>query len=213
LLSTLPWTPKPEKPKRARKVRVGLRFEPLVARVAKFLEHGEPTRFRYEGAMRHGLRAAMCLQGRPWREADWLAAAIVAAAIAKLAIERPTWVMGQPEYTALPGFAPPERYFCERCGGPMPEGGRRTYCSQICVRGAINERTYRELRDMGEAQHAAMKMLRRLAKSDYFAARRTITCEWCGTPHQYRAGANPRTFCSRRCAAYGRHAAKARHAA
>lgn len=211
MLSTLPWTPKPEplKSQRVRKLQFGPRFEPLVASVAKFLDRGEPTRFRYEGAMRHGLRAALCLQGRDWCEADWFAAVIVAAALAKLAVERPTWLQGQAEFTALPGFAPAERYFCARCAGPMSEG-RRLYCSWICARSAHNERTYRELREMSEAEREAMKMLRRQLKSDYFAARRTITCRWCGGLHEYKAGANARTYCSRTCAAKARHSQIAR---
>ena len=50
---------------------------------------------------------------------------------------------------------------------------------------------------MSETEREAMKVIRRQAKSDYFAARRTITCAWCGGLHEYKAGANARTYCSR----------------
>ena len=44
----------------------------LISSVAIILDKGEPTRFRFESACRHGLRARYCIKGWPWVEADRL---------------------------------------------------------------------------------------------------------------------------------------------
>jgi hypothetical protein len=195
------------KQKRAEIKRQQYIIERMVPYVAAILFPGEPTKFRFEGFCRAALRCGLILQAHySWHLADVLAEIIVRRALAHIGARRPNWAEGQPEFTAVPGFAPAERYYCERCGQPMPEG-RRLYCSRICAQGATNDRRYRELREMSEAERGAMQMLRRQAKSDHFAARRTITCAWCNGLHEYKAGANARTYCSRSCAAKARHAA------
>jgi hypothetical protein len=179
----------------------------MVPYVAAILFAGEPTKFCYEGYCRAALRCGLILQEHhSWRLADALAESIVKKALADIGARRPNWAEGQREYTAVPGFAPAERYFCARCARPLPEG-RRLYCSRICSQGATNDRRYSELREMSESAREAMKMLRRQAKSDHFAARRTITCPVCSGLHEYKPGANARSFCSRSCAAKARHAA------
>lgn len=179
----------------------------MVPYVAAILFPGEPTKFRFEGYCRAALRCGLILQEHySWPLADVVAETIVKRALAHIGARRPNWAEGQREYSAVPGFAPAERYYCERCGRPMPEG-RRLYCSRLCSQGATNDRRYSELREMSEAEREVMKAIRRQAKSDHFAAGRTITCPSCGGLHEYKAGANARTYCSRSCAAKARHAA------
>ena len=101
--------------------------------VAKILFSGEPTKFRFEGYCRAALRRGMILQEHySWRLSDALADMIVKKALASIGARRPNWAEGQREYTAVPGFAPAERFFASDVRRPMPEG-RRLYCSRSCV--------------------------------------------------------------------------------
>ena len=171
-------------------------FAPVISAVATILDAGEPTRFRYEAPCRHGLRAAMCLDGIGWQAADDTASKIVREALHRIGAVRPPWHMGQPEYVELPGFASTERYQCVRCAKAVPED-RRLYCSDLCAQATILERTYREAAQM----------------SDYFASQRTFSCSWCGQISTWKPMANPRTFCSRSCAAKARWAGRNQKAA
>jgi hypothetical protein len=67
-----------------------------VDRVASILKRGEPTRFAFEAACRHDLRAQMCLAGMAWSRADATAAEIVSEALARIGAQRPSFEQGQP---------------------------------------------------------------------------------------------------------------------
>jgi hypothetical protein len=65
----------------------------VVETVAAILDQGQPTRFAYEGACRHGVRAGFILgAGLAWRAADQTAAEIIGSAFKRLGVERPSWL-------------------------------------------------------------------------------------------------------------------------
>lgn len=106
----------------------------LIDKVATILKTGEPTRFALEAACRHSLRAALCLKGLDWGQADAIAADIVAAALRQIGAVRPTWQQGQPEW-AQDGHNPIQRERCRQCHGKLPDddySDRRVFCSSTC---------------------------------------------------------------------------------
>jgi len=117
----------------------------LIDRAATILRKGEPSKFQFEAACRHGFRSSFCLQGWSWIEADQAAADIVAAALLLVGAERPTWQEGQPEWTQ-DGVLRVERDDCLRCRAPLPEGHYK-FCSSECglaYRNAIARRNDQE---------------------------------------------------------------------
>ena len=181
----------------------------VVARVADILRPGEPTKFARMGAVKSGLRMAFVECGHSWGLSNWCAERIVLAALNQIGARFPTWLEGQPEAVATPGFSPSQRYFCARCARPLGDD-RWMYCSRLCSQAAANDRRVRELREMDEVQREAAKLIRRHMKMDHFAARRTFACEWCGGVSTWKPTANPRRYCSRTCAAKARWAARQR---
>lgn len=103
----------------------------MVRVVADILRGGEPTKFAFEATCRHRIRAALCLKGWGWQEADDTARDIVAAALRQAGAVRPTWKEGQPEYTQE-GHVPVERTRCIRCNKPL-EGWQRKFCGSLCA--------------------------------------------------------------------------------
>jgi hypothetical protein len=53
------------------------RCEAIIVAVVKIFAKGEPTKFAFVDACRHGLRSQLCLDGYAWAAADKFAAAIV----------------------------------------------------------------------------------------------------------------------------------------
>ncbi|HEU5018357.1 MAG TPA: hypothetical protein VFT69_10355 [Pseudolabrys sp.] len=187
MLSTLPWTPKPEAAPRAFKLSKERR-RALIEAVADVLRKGEPTRFAFESACRHGLRSALCLSGWPWGLADVLAAHVVGRALDQLGAKRPTWIQGQPEYTQF-GVTAIERIRCINCGARLPEDHRK-FCSKFC--GA----NYRE-RMARIDNRAAVNARKRAWEAARAAQQPERPCEECGSPFRPK---NPRgRFCSIRC--------------
>ncbi|MGM0561060.1 MAG: hypothetical protein ACQETX_08345 [Pseudomonadota bacterium] len=130
MLARVPWRPvQTDKPKPKR--LSGDRRRQLVSNVVDILEQGEPTRFAYEADCRHAVRAKLCLKGWSWKEADEAACDIVATALRRLGVTRPTWKAGQPEYTQ-DGHSPIERTRCKRCHRQLPDGHYK-WCSNLCV--------------------------------------------------------------------------------
>lgn len=124
-----------ERAKKAKPLRVNKdkrRF--LIEKVAAILKVGQPTRFALEAACRHSLRAALCLKGLDWGQADAIAADIVAAGLRQIGACRPTWQQGQPEWTQ-DGHNPIQRERCRQCHGKLPDddySDRRVFCSSTC---------------------------------------------------------------------------------
>lgn len=162
--------------------------------VARILEAGRPTPFRWESACRHGLRAALCLKGWRWDAADGHAARVVSLALARVgATLRPPWRVSQPEAV--------EREFrwCASCGGYSADGNDRPWCSDEC-------RNVMKMRDWwhaGRDEDAARERARRIAftgtAEQPSAAARHRSCRGCGKSFAVPYS-NPKTvYCSHRC--------------
>ncbi|RNC93929.1 MAG: hypothetical protein ED558_13860 [Oricola sp.] len=190
--------PKPKK--RGRKLNADRRKR-LVAETCLILKEGQPTRFQFEGAARHGLRSALCLEGWAWSDADQAAAEIVRAALNIIGARRPTWQEGQPEHTQQ-GYAPVEYTRCIECGGKLSGDAHRNgwesrFCSSLC-RGANYQRAKRadgEGRTRAEywAQMAAVGEVKRL--------QRERPCKQCGERFIPRNLVDDIEHCSRKCSA------------
>lgn len=148
------------RPKRKRKARAErLHREPVVRRVADVLLTGEPTRWRWVSACRHGIRAALCELGyrngnptiSPWEQADRLAEEIVTAARHRIGLSRlpVSWRETQGEPYTSRVF-----YYCGSCSGHMPEGSDVPWCSEECRR-LIRARHYDRQRDESVIRHVA----------------------------------------------------------
>ena len=173
----------------------------VVEKVAAILDRGEPTRFAYEGACRHGVRVGFILgAGWPWQAADAAAAEIIEAAFHRLGVSRPRWAEGQPEHVE-PAVA---RFFCARCGVELPEslGDKpRTYCSRACAHAA---RMFRHRQD-NEAENRAYQEAWRKA---WQARQPERTCRGCGESFRPKAPSSGGKFCSMAC--YSRARARAK---
>jgi hypothetical protein len=164
----------------------------IVDIVAVILRWQEPTPFAGDGACRHGIRAALCLQGWSWTLADVTAADIVRSALARIGARRPTWAMGQPEWTQ-PGILMIARTRCTRCGVDLPEGHRR-FCSTLCgaaYRGAIARR------DADEATQAAQLAYQAARRKRLRDAQAPRPCDQCG--EIFQPNRPEHRFCSTRC--------------
>ena len=114
--------------------------------VARLLDTGLPTKFRWSSACRHGVRSALCLKGEKWARADNLAASIVQLALHRIGASRlPTWREGQPERATR------EYHFCSACGGGLDEASSSPWCGEICR----NRLRLRERREAGRRDDAA----------------------------------------------------------
>jgi predicted nucleic acid-binding Zn ribbon protein len=158
MLTRVPWLRAETKPK-PRPLKKDRR-DHLIAAVADILRQGAPTAFSFEASCRHGLRAAFCLYGWTWAEADATAADILAAAIRKVGARRPTWQEGQPEWTQY-GILAIERTTCIRCKAPLPEGHWK-YCSMLCAQAdkqaRLRARRAEEMLAYQRARYAAGKL-------------------------------------------------------
>lgn len=173
------------------------RQETIVAAIAAILNRGEPTRFRYEATCRYGLRSALILRGMKWATADDRAAEIINLAFRRLAVSRPPWWWGQPEYVHEE-----QRTHCANpvCGNLIE---RETllptlYCCERC-RMAAKSRRHRQDNQIEGV------MYQRAFRAQFRAAQPEKPCEECRRPFQPglaqqtgKPGAVTR-FCSVRC--------------
>ena len=140
----------------ARRGRLGPgRYDALVNRLAAFMrqewEEGRtPTKLNHEGTARTSLRASLCLQGWRWRDADDMAAEIVAAALLRIGGKRPTWLDGQPAFYQDGASVLRERCLC--CGAALVGEIGVSFCSRGCkVRWSMKMRAKAE----GDMERAA----------------------------------------------------------
>lgn len=175
----------------------------IIGEVVRILDCGRSSKFEYEASCRHGLRSGLCLQGEAWSAADKFAGEVVMEALRRLGAERPSWAQGQPEHTQF-GFAPVERFFCERCGNLIPDdrvptgGNAVRFCSHECYQLAKVNRHARMRRMMTAAERAAMAAANAEARRHARDEAMTKVCEHCGTA--FRAKESARRFCSHSCA-------------
>lgn len=162
--------------------------DPVVRKIAAILDSGSPSKFAFEGACRAGLRAARCLSGKTWKEADDWADLVIRLALHRIGATRPTWAEAQPDAE----FDLVERVFCASCGGLL-EPGDGKYCSETCRNIKASEARSRKI-------EAEMHVL-----ADAFAAARskgdkiTRQCEECGKPFELEKHYVIQKFCSVDC--------------
>ena len=179
----------------------------LVNAAFSVLKDWRSSPFEFEGAVRHGIRSALCLERWSWGDADHASCKTVEAALSLLGAERPTWHQGQPEARDRdPRYGGYCR--CINCGDLIdPDEGSRT-CSRHCTRIA-NQKTYYQ------ARHAEILAASRLryalnpdqyrakGRRDYFRSKELgelRDCAHCGKQFPGREGKDRETrFCSREC--------------
>ena len=135
MLARVPWTPlkaqaKPRQLNRDKRKH-------LIDTVANLMKAAKEsgaaaTLMNFEGPCRHGLRSRLCLEGWNWRDADAMAAEIVAAAMRQIGAQRPSWAEGQQEWVQNGSGAMIERTRCVRCHGPLPDMHTK-FCSDTCA--------------------------------------------------------------------------------
>lgn len=143
--------------------------------------------FEHEGAVRAGIRSALCLCGHGWHRSDEQAAEIVAAALHAIGAVRPTWEQGQREYVE-------PRENCARCAVELPDEMRNVgarFCSEECARFAIEYRDF-EIRSMSDAMYKAAQDV--IMRSKHH----TRNCVRCNNPYRPLFGQS--RFCSKECA-------------
>lgn len=184
---------RPKKRKREQQRR--LHQEPIVREVARLLDTGTPTKFRWESACRQGLRSAMCLKGMKWDVADDRAGRIVTLALHRIGSGlRPSWQMGQPEPRQR------EYYFCQTCGGRLDaENSGRPWCSDTCRNTVMLRERYQGERLEDAARRKATRVILTGGSERVRFERVERRCHHCETLF---TPSNPqRRFCSRLCSA------------
>ncbi|HQS18795.1 hypothetical protein [Reyranella sp.] len=187
--------------KRKRKERAErLHREPIVRRVAELLMTGSPTPWRWTSEARHGLRAGLCLNGMGWHEADARAEEIVRLARHRIGLSRcPTWTEAQ-------GDLPEEReyWYCSSCGGHMPEGSDRPWCSSNCHAVQLERRYEADRRDGDMARRQSIRAIfsNGLPEQPKYMDPRTRLCRHCRKP--FTAKRADRSYCSNSCVSSAR---------
>ncbi len=170
--------------------------EPIVREVARLLQTGTPTHWRFTSEARHGLRAAMCLKGTPWAIADKRAEEIVTLARHRIGLSLfPTWSQVQ-------GAAPETReyFFCASCGGFMQRGADRPWCSDECREALKERRRTDHKRRADEARQRAVRVVLTGGAAEP-PADYTRACRGCGK--LFKPGPNKRRqrYCGHSCSA------------
>ena len=103
----------------------------LVDAAMDILRDWRSSPFEFEGAVRHGIRSALCLEHWSWRDADHEASQTLGMAFRLLGVERPKWHEGQGEARDWnPKYGAYRR--CANCGDLIdPDAGLST-CSAWC---------------------------------------------------------------------------------
>lgn len=150
MLARVPWSPPLKAKSRPRQLNRDRRKH-LVETVANLMKAAKEsgaaaTLMNFEGPCRHGLRSRLCLEGWNWRDADAMAAEIVAAAMRQIGAQRPSWDEGQQEWVQNGSGAMIERTRCINCHTPL-SGEQTKFCCPNCA-SSFNARLRR--------RHAAM---------------------------------------------------------
>lgn len=184
------------------------RHRHLVETVAGILRTGQPTYFAYEGAVWHGLRSSLCLQGWAWHDADAAAADVVGSALRQIGAVRPTWQQGQIGYTEE-ATAEHERCANSDCGKPVVIGlnGRpRKYCSTECM-----GRHHSKMAGRHGFQRTRAEYLVACAADRARKATAERDCAWCGKLFVQGISNEPRSYCCDTCRNAARAAASRKH--
>lgn len=106
------------------------RRDAFITAAMNILYRGKPTVFRFEAALRSGLRSRFCAEGWRWQDAHDAAEDVTLTALARIGAVRPSWQDGQ-AYFVNDGAARIESTRCIQCGGGLPEGHWR-FCGKLC---------------------------------------------------------------------------------
>ncbi|WP_105437506.1 hypothetical protein [Neorhizobium sp. T25_13] len=158
----------------------------LVNQVMDVLKDWRFSEFENEGPIRHGLRAAMCLEGNAWAFADQEAASVVLEGLNRIGAERPTWEQGQPEFVA--------RDTCAWCRKPLEDDHDRTrkFCSVECAKISIEYLNEDHKYQQSLVGRSAFRLVKR-SKS------KPLSCEACNKTFQPLYDGHPQRFCSYMC--------------
>ena len=160
----------------------------VVTSVLDHLRDWRSTPFENEGPLRHGVRAAICLQGHSWPVADAEAAGMIHAAFMKMGVRRPTWDQGQREYIIAVET-------CSGCGSGLDEAQidrRHRFCSVMCAKSASQHRDWETTKHESTIGQAAYRMILRSNNPER-------ACEHCGLSfHPTKTG--DERYCSVPCA-------------
>ncbi|MDA5240621.1 hypothetical protein EXN32_25205 [Agrobacterium tumefaciens] len=164
----------------------------VINEVMDALKDWRDSPFENEGALRSGMRSALCLKGHSWDVSDAEAAALLTASFQHIGVQRPRWDQGQREHTESDGRC--IWCFCEIEASQW--GTRSKFCSAECatqmraVRGGEwNQRVSGIARD-------ALRIVKRQALP-------LIECLHCGTSFRpEEMDKRGRRFCSPTCAAH-----------
>jgi hypothetical protein len=171
--------------------------EPIIREVARILDTGTPTKWRWWSEARHGLRQGFCLQGMAWHAADERADEIMQYARHRIGLQWPSW-------TEAHGAPPVERvfHFCATCGGWDADGHERPWCSYECGQ-AIRNHHYGHARRWDDAKRRqAVNVILSGGKEDVRSERTERRCRHCDTlftPNN-RTGDKRQKYCSNVCA-------------
>jgi hypothetical protein len=163
----------------------GEKRQHLINDVIDAMRDSQPSPFRWEAALRHGLRKWLCIDGYAWARADFEAEAVTSEALRVLGATRPSPDEAHWQHTVSPDY-------CLWCQGPLDEDRtkRQRFCSVKCARSAM---VYR--RQKGERVYEG------IGQSAYMMIRRKESpprpCKTCGEPFQ-SAKAHVQ-YCSAKC--------------
>lgn len=179
--------------RRKHATRRRLHQEPIVREIARLLDTGTPTKWRWTSQARDGLRAAMCLEGEKWERANSRAEEIVALARHRVGISQfPSWIEARGE--------PPkeqEYWFCKGCGGFM-KASRWPWCSEDCGMLVRNRQRRESQRDDDVARESARRVVLNGGTQDFTTWRQIQRrCQNCG--ELYSPDSPRRKYCSPKC--------------
>lgn len=175
----------------AKRIRRVENRESITRQIVSILGAWRLSKFENEAECRHGLRAALCLRGFSWADADSEAADIVGAGLKRLGAMRPTWLQGQPEGV--------DRENCLGCGQELDTSDRQlrrvSWCSELCrMATKIRREQADDYRGKGVSQRAFY-----LAQKQQLRKR---NCEFCRA--SFRPSVEDSRFCSSSCARHAR---------
>lgn len=181
--------------KRRKAKRQRLHKEPIVREVARLLETGSPTKWRWTSAARHGLRAAMCLKGIGWAVADKRAEEIVTLARHRIGLSvAPSWIEanGTPHAVTHRTF-----HFCQGCGGYDRDDHDRPWCSPEC-KSTVTGRRYESAQRLDDAARVkATRVILTGGAEDLRTQRSERRCRCCDKSFMPARG--DQRYCSQLC--------------
>lgn len=163
----------------------------MISEVMDNLKDWRITPFENEGAVRSGLRAAMCLIGHSWPVADNEVAGLITASFQRMGAHRPSWDQGQRQYVIAAEN-------CNWCGVDLPDedraGSRRArFCSSVCAQSAIQHRDYESRKRDDAVARSALSIIFR----DQLP---TQKCEYCDREFKpFNVANKDQRHCSHRC--------------